>query len=272
VEQSKRCSRCRRHLPVSAFGVRRASSDGLQNYCRACFSAWAREHRPRKTKDVPQVAAGEKWCRRCEQAKPVDAFARNATTTDGLQAYCRTCAAADYRARREALGKVVRPPDVPEGHKFCRTCRTSKPFDQWSRNASASDGLQTRCKGCISLIGRESHLRRSYGLTVQEVDQLVSEQGGLCAICVSAPAVHVDHDHATGSVRGLLCFRCNAALGQFDDNPATPRRAAEYLDRARGAAVEAAPRPRVRSAGSSRSVIELAWAKVVAEADFGTAS
>ena len=48
---------------------------------------------------------------------------------------------------------------------------------------------------------------------------MLAEQGGLCAICKSAPAAHVDHDHATGAVRALLCFNCNGGLGQFKDNP-----------------------------------------------------
>ena len=58
-------------------------------------------------------------------------------------------------------------------------------------------------------------------------------QGGVCAICREAPAVHVDHDHATGEVRGMLCFPCNAAIGHLRDDPRVVRAAAAYLERAR---------------------------------------
>ncbi len=56
------------------------------------------------------------------------------------------------------------------------------------------------------------------------------EQGGLCAICREAPGVHIDHDHATERVRGLLCFNCNQALGNFRDRRDLMLRAAMYLD------------------------------------------
>jgi hypothetical protein len=76
---------------------------------------------------------------------------------------------------------------------------------------------------------RARHLAASYGLDQDEVVALLESQHGLCAICVARPAIHVDHDHATGAVRGMLCFRCNAALGQFDDAVDRLHRAADYL-------------------------------------------
>ena len=76
----------------------------------------------------------------------------------------------------------------------------------------------------------ERHLRATYNLTNDDVAELLAEQDGRCAICLTAPAVHVDHDHRTGKVRGMLCFPCNAALGQLDDDVATVRRAADYLE------------------------------------------
>ena len=68
-----------------------------------------------------------------------------------------------------------------------------------------------------------------YGLSAAEVEAMREAQGGVCAICRTAPAVHVDHDHETGSIRGMLCFSCNAALGHFKDDPTVLRRAARYL-------------------------------------------
>jgi hypothetical protein len=58
---------------------------------------------------------------------------------------------------------------------------------------------------------------------------MLEAQDGVCAICRSAPAVHVDHDHATGAVRALLCFNCNGGLGQFKDNPQALHAAAYYV-------------------------------------------
>lgn len=76
---------------------------------------------------------------------------------------------------------------------------------------------------------RNYHLKRRYGITAVEADAMLEEQGGLCAICKAAPAAHVDHDHATGAVRALLCFNCNGGLGQCKDNPLALHAAAYYV-------------------------------------------
>ncbi|WP_030190771.1 endonuclease VII domain-containing protein [Streptomyces violaceorubidus] len=173
----------------------------------------------------------EKRCSRCGETRPRAAFAANRAARDGLQGYCRTCVAEYHQARQLAKGKKVRPRvDAPEGHKHCRSCGETKPHSEWHRNATASDGLATRCKACRAIQGREGHLKRHYGLTEAERDQLIADQGGVCCICLAAPAAHVDHCHETGRVRGVLCFSCNAALGQFKDRPDAIRRAAAYVE------------------------------------------
>ncbi len=270
---TKQCGRCRRDLPLASFGVRHASADGLQGYCRACVAAWAREHRPRKLKSAPRVGPGEKWCRRCDTAKPVTAFAGNRSAHDGLQGKCRECAAKAYRRKRKAAGQVVAPLNVPVGHKFCRSCGKTKPWAEWSKNKRASDGLQTRCKECASAAGRRDHLRNSYGMTVADLDAMLLAQHGVCAICQTAPAAHVDHDHQTDKVRGLLCFRCNAALGQLGDDPLVVRRAARYLERGGFRAVPDRPVD-VASVplGEEPSVMERVLRARLADADFGSAS
>ena len=70
-----------------------------------------------------------------------------------------------------------------------------------------------------------------YGLTPEQIDLLCHIQGDTCAICrVSLATVRVDHDHATGIARGLLCHPCNVGLGWFRDQPDLLRAAANYLE------------------------------------------
>ena len=83
------------------------------------------------------------------------------------------------------------------------------------------------------LARRAGMLRRHYGLTHASYATLVNAQWGLCAICFMAPGkahpLHVDHDHQTGRIRGLLCSRCNTALGGFGESILRLKSAIEYL-------------------------------------------
>ena len=85
------------------------------------------------------------------------------------------------------------------------------------------------------LADREGYLKRKYGMTLADYDGMFAAQDGVCAICGEARpeerALHVDHDHETGVIRGLLCFRCNNALGDFREEYELFQRAADYLDR-----------------------------------------
>jgi hypothetical protein len=83
---------------------------------------------------------------------------------------------------------------------------------------------------------RDKVIRRKYGIGLVEFDEMLVAQGGGCAICGAAMnpdanSLAIDHCHATGKVRGILCGRCNKALGLFDDDPLLLEKAVIYLRR-----------------------------------------
>lgn len=84
---------------------------------------------------------------------------------------------------------------------------------------------------------REKAWSRRYGITREWYDTTLEKQGGCCAICQTTEVgrkghthFHVDHDHHTGEVRGLLCDLCNRGLGYFKDDGLLLIQAAKYLE------------------------------------------
>lgn len=82
---------------------------------------------------------------------------------------------------------------------------------------------------------RTRHLRKKYGLTVEQYSDMFAAQGFACAVCGSDNSRntsgnwHTDHSHVTGKVRGILCHKCNAGLGMADDDPSRLDLMAQYL-------------------------------------------
>lgn len=79
-------------------------------------------------------------------------------------------------------------------------------------------------------------LRRNYGISFDERQEIIERQGGKCAICGKLPSgtrynavLHVDHDHDTGKFRGMVCPSCNQGMGKFYHDPEALMNAAQYL-------------------------------------------
>lgn len=85
-------------------------------------------------------------------------------------------------------------------------------------------------------LARQNTLRHFFGIDIPEYERLLASQSGVCAICAcvcpSGKRLAVDHCHATGKVRGLLCMRCNTGLGKFDDRIDLLEAAKSYLTKA----------------------------------------
>lgn len=80
---------------------------------------------------------------------------------------------------------------------------------------------------------KDKNLQNHYGITLGDLQTMLHQQEGVCAICQSGDwgkyGPMVDHDHATGLIRGILCTRCNVALGMMKDDPKLLMSAIHYL-------------------------------------------
>lgn len=102
----------------------------------------------------------------------------------------------------------------------------------WHLRWRAKRTLEQKERDALSV--RNSHLRRRYGLTQAAYDALLVSQNNACAICGTMKpggrgVFQVDHDHASGRIRGLLCYQCNAALGYAHDDPGVLESLASYV-------------------------------------------
>lgn len=141
--------------------------------------------------------------------------------------------------------------------KRCACCGEVKPTTEFTRHKSSYGkwGFCSWCKECdnkrskkyyidnpekCKRTRRNNNLKNRYGLTPEDLEKMLRDQDNKCAICgqemflhgTSADKnkiAHVDHDHKTGKVRGLLCNECNIGLGKFMDNTDYLLSAISYL-------------------------------------------
>ena len=132
--------------------------------------------------------------------------------------------------------------------KTCVKCNTPRLHDDFSKDKNRKDGLYVYCKICMRTWSREYRLRKpreakhseikyKYGITIDQYNKKLFEQGNCCAICgTDKPGgghenLYVDHDHNTGKVRGLLCRNCNLMLGHAFDKIEILESGISYINR-----------------------------------------
>lgn len=209
----KTCTVCSETKPLTAFYRSVLGAGGVGSRCRKCAAAYVRsKYVPRMRQEVTAA------CPQCGREFTYQ------PTTGALRVYCsRKCTAAHgdelKRQRNEGLGPrrcaCGAEVSTPVGKPVCPDCRKDP-----------RPGAQVR---------ERTRTLRLYGLTQADWDALVRKQKDRCAICqTSRPGGrgerwHIDHDHVTGQVRGLLCHRCNMGVGFFLDDPEILAAAARYV-------------------------------------------
>ncbi len=128
----------------------------------------------------------------------------------------------------------------------CNKCGEGKPLEDFPFN---NGYRRKRCRGCRVKAQREwrkknpikvkeaqrRHKLKKYGITDVEYQKIIKTQNNRCEVCGNEekerPKMPIDHNHATGKFRGVICSRCNRVLGAVDDEATLLRKLAEYLER-----------------------------------------
>lgn len=155
-----------------------------------------------------------KICRKCKIAQPFENYYAYKNTSK-IYSACKGCCSKSNKAWKSANPDRVKLSNQQRG-------------TQWTIAARSKYALSEREK-------HDSYLWRSYGITLDQYEEMLKAQNGVCAICKdecnrkTTKRLCVDHDHITGVVRGLLCFQCNVGVGKFKDSPAIMTVAAQYM-------------------------------------------
>ncbi len=171
-----------------------------------------------------------KTCARCKLQKPLEDFHKAKRPKDGRRCYCKECTLVENRARSrssEGRAKIAAYHASPE-RKAERAAYSALP-DVKAKQAAWRAQPEQKAKR------NDRTLRSSYGIDHETWARMYDSQDRRCAGCSDLLGfntdTNVDHCHATGVVRGLLCRGCNHALGGVKDRPDALRRLATYLER-----------------------------------------
>jgi hypothetical protein len=151
-------------------------------------------------------------CRGCREDKAAEAFALR----------------SDKGYRRKTCNDCMNERQRQRQAKQRDDRRTWKERTKWGAKggkaaAARGDWLRNMAPAAKARYIRDANLKALYGIRLVEYERLLEAQGGLCGICHRPPRgtrpLDVDHDHASGRIRGLLCGNCNRAISLLDENP-----------------------------------------------------
>lgn len=196
------------------------------------------------------VAGPTKICAGCKEKKLLEQFGYSTRGPLGRTSRCKLCVKVDSKRKREANIECRRKESRDRYQKIKadpeKLSNLRKRNLSWWNKPENNTRMKERRKALkahISEIERNSHIKRTYGLSKEDFMSIISSQGNSCGICRIPFSVMsfikegrkirtaVDHDHDTGKVRGILCATCNLGIGFFGDNEEHLQMAIDYLRR-----------------------------------------
>ena len=168
-----------------------------------------------------------KTCSKCVKSKPITAFYRR--STGRVLSYCKSYLKKIHQLEQIRFRKKIRVRRRKYGIEYRRKNKEKLRLKQLERGAK-HPRRERRVK-------KNGQLVANYGITLKQFNVLLKLQDGKCAICRRVPSKRirfgVDHNHATGTIRGILCGPCNHGIGMLKDNVKLLCRAIAYLKRKR---------------------------------------
>jgi len=172
-------------------------------------------------------------CNQCKIDKDISEFHKKVQNKNGISKVCKTCVNTYHKECRD------KPASVANRKRYSKEYYYKMKDTPEYKARSHRSGKNRRKKSNYREKNRE-HTLKKYGLSLQDYDNLCDEQNGLCLICCKPESIidyntkklkplAVDHCHITNKVRGLLCSKCNQAIGLLQDSPKLLHNAATYL-------------------------------------------
>ena len=166
-----------------------------------------------------------KHCSRCDTNKNEVEFYKSKNAKDGLQTWCKPCVSETQ--------KVARLADPNKGAEWSRKSYYKNHAENKERVRKATNKWNAANPEKAKRMKFEAKLKK-YKISEKQYDDMLNSQNGACAICAATPLdirenLSIDHCHLTGSFRGLLCRKCNLAIGLLKDRSELALSAAKYL-------------------------------------------
>lgn len=167
------------------------------------------------------MSGGKRKCYKCSETKPLEEFAKDKRKKSGRSYICKVCKniiwQKYYHNNRE---------------EYTRR-RLKRYYENRENRLLRNRESYKKNRKKLILKSKMYGIKARYGISYEQYLGMVKERNGICDICGNSERIlSIDHCHKTGKIRGLLCFRCNTALGSLDDNIDILASAISYLQNA----------------------------------------